>query len=218
MGGEWGSTRSGLGQEGGGTDLKDRFTKISSHFSTLHLPPSHNPGPSPEFCDEKFWTWRCRAMALPGPVGIPFPAPSDTPRGTSCSCREHPSSCLLSPCSHGLPSGAPRSWVTGALTPYPTPESAASRDREPGVHVRDAREGVRGDGEAAWGHVGDDPLQREGPAARAPHQVPHHPGAPLCSLLPPCAAPHTPCGRCPLGEALCIQKLRQTLGGSHNSG
>ncbi|XP_013365022.1 PREDICTED: serine/threonine-protein kinase D2 isoform X2 [Chinchilla lanigera] len=65
-------------------------------------------------------------------------------------------------------------------------ESAAPWDREPGVHVRDAREGVRGDGEAARGHAGNDPLQRERPAARAPHQVPHHPDfcpTGLCLLI-----------------------------------
>ena len=46
----------------------------------------------------------------------------------------------------------------------------------PGLYVRDPGAGVRGDGEAPRRHAGDDPVQREEPAPRTPHQVPRDTG------------------------------------------
>lgn len=61
-------------------------------------------------------------------------------------------------------------------TSSPPAESAPPGRGQPGLHVRDPRESVCGDGEASRRHAGDDPVQREGKTAGEDHQVPGHPG------------------------------------------
>lgn len=108
-------------------------------------------------------------MVLSGAMEALSPPPMAPPGKEQPTLRGY-LSCLSSACSYGLPSRVSSLRVTWVLTPAPpptppTPESAAPGDCQPGVYVRDPGEGICGDGEAARGHAGDDPLQREGPAA-----------------------------------------------------
>lgn len=65
------------------------------------------------------------------------------------------------------PWSPPPSLLPSSLTPLS--EFTSPGHCEPGVYVWDPRESVCGDGEAAWWHAGDDPLQWERQTAWEAH-------------------------------------------------